>query len=201
MPNPTNGVNHVSKAKIMFMRYTVAFKIAVFALLALVSCDSDDSPEQAKRQFVPGDVSIGIKATTPIASVFDLMNDNDVFIDQMSGFFYYSALPTDSLDYVINQLKSKTYFNKRGFAGGSAYVHALDNRITVVQSFFEMDADAQQDWLTTIDELQLKDLGNDTRNLLIKVTPGTENFWMNTFKNHPEVTWVDLNWYGDIVLN
>jgi hypothetical protein len=169
---------------------------ATILTLFIVACHDEGNLPFDDLEFVPGDISIGIKSTTPINSVFDLMNENEVMIDQMSGFFNYSTLPNDSLDYINNELKDKIYLNKRGFSGGSAFISAVDHRIIVTEFFFEMDMEAQQDWLTTMNKLKLNDLGNDTKNLLIKVTPGTEKYWMQLFKKHPYVTWVELNYMG-----
>jgi hypothetical protein len=173
---------------------------STFLILILASifsaCEDGVGPAADKRDFVRGDVIIGIKTDVSINAVFDLMNERDVTIDQMSGFFYYSTLSNDSLDYVIHTLQNKAYCNRGGFKGGSAYVHALDNRIVVTQIFFDMDLDAQQDWVSTIDKLKLHDLGNDTRNLVIEVNPGTEKFWMKKFKEHPYVKWAELNYIG-----
>lgn len=172
---------------------------AIFILLLsllTITCDDNDDQELDERDFVPGDIAIGIKSTTPISTVFDLMNEKGVFIEQMSGFFNYSTLPNDSLNYIISILKSKSYTDRWGGDGGSAFISAVDNRIIVTEFFFNMVPDAQQDWLLTMDLLLLKDLGNDTKNLLINVTPGTERYWMNVFKKHPYVTWVELNYIG-----
>jgi len=170
-------------------------------VLWMTGCKKSNPAEEKEREFVPGDVIIGIRSAIPISGVFNLMNENGVAIDLMSGFFNYSTLPTDSLDYVISGLKDKEYFNKRGFKGGSAFNHAIEHRIIVTESFFEMDLSSQNDWLITMDKLELKDLGNDNRYLLIKVQPGTEAFWLNRFRSHPYVKWVELNWYSDIVLH
>lgn len=169
--------------------------ILLVLTLFVVACNDDNSPVD-DRPFVAGDVIIGIKSTTSISSVFDLMNGKGVVIDQMSGFFNYSTLPTDSLDYIINELRDKIYLNKRGFDGGSAFIHAIENRIVVTEFFFEMDLDAQQDWLTTMGLLELNDLGNDTKNVVIKVAPGTERDWIRLFKADPNVTWAELNYIG-----
>ena len=123
--------------------------------------------------------------------------EKKVTIDQMSGFFNYSALPNDSLDYIINILKDKIYLNKRGFNGGSAFIHAIENRIAVTQFLFEMNIEAQQDWLTTMNVLKLNDPENGSKNLVIKVAPGTEKRWMQLFKLHRSVAWVELNYIGE----
>ena len=177
------------------MRLKAILQTTILTLF-IIGCNDEDNLPIDDREFVPGDVIIGIKSTTSINSVFDLMNEREVTIDQMSGFFNYSTLPNDSLDYIINELKDKIYLNKRGFSGGSAFIHAIENRIIVTEFFFEMNMEAQQDWLTTMNILKLNDLGNDTKNLLIKVTPGTEKYWMQLFKIHPYVTWVELNHIG-----
>ncbi len=169
--------------------------ILLVLTLFVIACNDDNSPVD-DRPFVPGDVIIGIKSTTSIGSAFDLMNEKGVIIDQMSGFFNYSTLPTDSLDYIINELRDKIYLNKRGFDGGSAFIHAIENRIVVTEFLFEMDLDAQQDWLATMDLLKLNDLGNDTKNVVIKVAPGTERDWIRLFKADLNVTWAELNYIG-----
>jgi hypothetical protein len=177
------------------MRLKTILQTTILTLF-IIACNDDDNLPVDDREFVPGDLIVGIKSTTPISSVFDLMNEKGATIDQMSGFFNYSTLPTDSLDYIINELKDKVYLNKRGFNGGSAFIQETENRIIVTEFFFEMDIEAQQDWLTTMNILKLNDLGNDTKNLVIKVTPGTEKYWMRRFKMHPNVTWVELNYIG-----
>jgi hypothetical protein len=177
------------------MRLKTILQTAILALVIIACNDEDNSPADV-REFVPGDLIIGIKSTASISSVFDLMNEKGVTIDQMSGFFNYSTLPNDSLDYINNVLKDKVYLNKRGFSGGSGFISAVDNRLIVTELFFEMDIAAQQDWLATMDLLKLNDLGNDTKNLVIKVVPGTEEEWTQTFKAHPIVTWVELNYIG-----
>lgn len=181
------------------MKIHSIFLVLVVATL-LLSCDDNDVKKDKKSgdEYVPGDVIIGIKSDVSIDAVFDLMNEEGVTIDQMSGFFNFSTFPNDSLAYVIAQLKDKPYLNERGFSGGAAYISAVDHRITVTQFLFEMDVNAQQDWLTTLHLLKLEDLGNDTKNLLIKVEPGTEEQWINHFKEHPFVKWAEFNSYSDV---
>ncbi|TRX48071.1 hypothetical protein FNH22_29855 [Fulvivirga sp. M361] len=163
------------------------------------SCHDSDLPDK-NNDFVPGDVIVGIKADISIDQVFELMNEEHVTIDRMSGFFNYSTLPNDSLTYVTNFLKNKPYLNKRGLTGGSAYVHKLDNVIIITEFFFEMDIAAQQDWMKTMQTLELKDLNGDTKNLLIKVDHGMEEHWANKFNDHPYVEWTHLNAYAEIEL-
>ena len=177
------------------MRTRIIFQILFLSSLIL-SCDENDPEKFEERDFVPGDIAIGIKSTVAIDLVFNLMNERGVFIEQMSGFFNYSRLPNDSLEYIKDILKSKPYTDRWGGYGGSAFISAVDNRLIVTEFFFNMDIPAQEDWLSTMNQLELKDLGNDTKNLLINVSPGTERYWMNVFKKHQYVKWVELNYIG-----
>ncbi len=133
-----------------------------------------------------------------IERVFEFVNEQDLSIDQMFGYFNFSNLPNDSLNYVTDNLKDKPYLNKRGFTGGSAFISKTDNRITATEFLFEMNTTAQSDWLNTIETLELEDLGNDTQNLTILVAEGTENFWATEFATYPEVQWTELNWIANI---
>lgn len=171
-------------------------RLLLISLLTLffMSCEEKDINDEDEMEFVAGEVLIGIKPEISIDQVFDWLNSVDVFIDQMSGFHYYSDLTNDSLAYVINQLKPKPYLSRGGFEGGSASISTTDNRIIVKEKYFEMGMDAQQDWLATEELLKLHDLKLETKYLLVKVEPGTEKRWMRILKHHPYVSWVDLNW-------
>lgn len=177
------------------MKLKTLTQALLLSLLAM-ACEDDDVTKATEREFVPGDLVVGIKPDVPINEVFDLFNDNELAIDQMSGFFHYSTLANDSLNFVIQELKPKGYLNKRGFNGGSAFISVTEDRITVTEFFFEMDPDSQQDWLVTEDKLNLQALGNDTRNVLIKVPVGTEQYWMGFLLEENSVTWVELNIVG-----
>lgn len=173
----------------------------IFAALLLaatmVACNDSNSSDDDAAEFVAGDVIIGIKPEVAISEVFAAMNNKEIFIDQMSGFYYYSTFPSDSLEYIKNNLKDKSYLNKNGFTGGSAFI-SPENRITVTQFYFEMNKANQEDWLDTMEALKLESLENDTRNILVKVSPGTEKVWMKFFRSQPYVKWVELNEYADI---
>ncbi|HEY3403113.1 MAG TPA: hypothetical protein VGK59_06990 [Ohtaekwangia sp.] len=159
-------------------------------LLLTVACSDDSKPEP---DFVPGDVLIGIKSTVTAEQVFDLMNGKQAFIYQMSGFYQHSTFPNDSLDFVVEELTDKSYFNTMGFSGGNAFIDAIDNRITVTQMFFNMNLSNQQDWLETMDKLQLVD-EEGSKHVLIKVKPGREDETIEIFKSHEYVAWAMLNY-------
>jgi hypothetical protein len=173
--------------------------IFLFFSVAMTSCSEDEPRKAADRPFVPGDVAVGIKPEVEIGQVFNLMNEKMVTIDMMSGFFTYSLLPPDSVDYINNQLAGKSYFNQRGWSDQRSFI--ADSQIKLTTFFFDMDLAAQTDWLETMEKLQLKDLHGETKNLLIKVAPGTEKAWIRFFESHPFVTWAHLNEYVEITHN
>ena len=178
------------------MRITVIFQLLLLSALLLGCEDDNTQPPVKKMEFVPGQVAIGIKSEITIDQVFDLMNEKEVFIEQMNGFFYYSTFSNDSLDYVREVLSTKEYTDGWGPDGGSASIFVTTNRITVTEFFFNMDLSAQEDWLLTLDQLHLEDLGNVAKDVMINVAPGTEKLWLEAFREHPYVEWVELNYIG-----
>lgn len=171
-------------------------------LLFLCSCkDELNNIHSDENEFEAGKVILGINKDVSIDRVFKIINREGLSIDQMSGFFNYSTLPNDSLDYVINYLKDKSYLTRRGFTGGSAFISRTEKSITVTEFLFNMDQDAQADWLKSIITLKLEDLGNDTQSVAVIVEDGTEKFWASEFNNIPEVKWAELNWFANIELH
>lgn len=181
---------------LMNMRTRLRFNLLTLTIL-VISCN-DERVDIEQRPFFPGDVIVGIKSSISIDMVFELMNEKGVLMDQMSGFYSYSLLPNDSLTFINNQLIAKSYLDKRGWSNQGGKI--VNNRIQVITFFFEMDLESQLDWLETIENLQLKDLRAETKNLLIKVRPGTEKEWVRIFKSHPYVKWAELNEYAQLEL-
>ena len=106
----------------------VTYAWFLLLLLALGGCQKETpgpaEPEDA-YPFVAGDLLVGIRAGVPIGQVFQLANAKSFALGEMSGFYYTSSLPKDSLAYVLKVLSSKPYLNQRGFTG-SAYINAMD---------------------------------------------------------------------------
>ncbi|WP_268123688.1 hypothetical protein [Roseivirga pacifica] len=179
----------------------IKYSLLTSLIFAALSCSTAPTPEAEAPEFVPGDLFIGIKPEVNIESVFNLMNGHGLEIDKVSGFFNYSTLPPDSLAYVIEVLVDKPYLNKRGFTGGTAFVSPKTDQIIVAESMFEMNENAQKDWLNTIEKLRLTDIQIDHKNILIKVKPGTEVEWIDKLLAHPYVFWAEPNWLDSLVLH
>ncbi|MBS0425617.1 MAG: hypothetical protein JSR71_14710 [Proteobacteria bacterium] len=178
-------------------------KIASFlvSLIFLISCSKITSDTNNNcSDYVKGDVIVGIKNTAPIEDVFSLFNKLDLKIDEMSGFFYASPYPHDSLTSLINYLNTKPYINTRNFSA-SAYVHYQTGIINVTALFFDMTIENQQDWISSKKSFNLVDTKGDTKNILIKVASGQENYWLKALKNYNIVTWTELNCIGQFQPN
>lgn len=97
------------------MKRIFLFQFWMLSAAFLISCTNDEQPElyDQNEDFVPGHIIIGINSDVSIDQVFNLINEQGLFIDYMSGFYSYSTLPTDSISYVVNYLKNKPFKQKR----------------------------------------------------------------------------------------
>jgi len=59
-----------------------------------------------------------------------------------------------------------------------------------------MDPNNQQDWINTEKSLDLIDTKSDTKNIVLKVPVGQEEYWLNNLKTNSMVTWAELNCIG-----
>ncbi|MBS1759372.1 MAG: hypothetical protein JST23_04535 [Bacteroidetes bacterium] len=177
------------------MKKFASFLISI-CLLASCSKIASDSNNSCPN-YVKGDVLVGIKNTASIEEVFSLFNQLNLEIDEMTGFYYTSPYPQDSLTVLINYLNTKPYINTRNFSA-SAFVHYQTGIINVTTLFFDMTLPNQQDWINNEKSLQLTDTKNDTKNIFIKVAPGQENYWLKKLKNYNIVSWAELNCIGQI---
>jgi hypothetical protein len=146
--------------------------------------------------FVAGELLVGITEGVPITKAFRLADSLNFTIDHLNGFFYNSTLPKDSIGYVRNVLLRKPYLNKNGFSAGSiysVYFNTDDAKIRITNSFFEMDAASQQDWVATMQQLQLVALPTTTANVRLKVPVGEEKYWRTELRTSTFVKWTELN--------
>ena len=167
----------------------------------LISCQQDLSTGPTDSlEYVRGELIVGIINSTEIKIVFDLMNDLQFEIDQMSGFYYNSAWVKDSVKYLIQYFSLIPYINTRGFGPTTSniYYYQPDKKIRVLLHLFEMNKKSQTDWLEKLDELELSDRNGNTKNMLIKVPEGEELYWLTELKKYEIVKWTALNQIGGI---
>lgn len=170
-------------------------------LLGLLIGSACKKESAAPADFVKGMVLVGIKDGTATAKAFRLADSLNLPITQMSGFFYRSGLPNDSVAYIKRVLLTKPYLNKKGFTGDAGVrVNAVTKQLEVVDFFFDMDLASQQDWLATMAQLQLSPLGNSTSYMVLQVPEGQEQLWLVRLSSNSLVKWVELNHIGQVQL-
>lgn len=149
-------------------------------------------PEDA-YPFVAGELLVGIKEGVPITKAFRLADSLNFTITRLDGFFYNSNLPKDSVAYVKKVLLRKPYLNKGGFTADNVYFNTTDAKIRITDSFFDMDRASQQDWVATMQQLQLVAWPSPTADMQLKVPVGEEKYWRTELRTSPLVRWTELN--------
>lgn len=150
------------------------------------------------KQYAPGEILVGINSSTSIEQLFNNTNVYNLKIDQLSGYFYTTTIPSDSLNYLKNLLNTKNYINNRGFSA-SVWTHYETNIVHNTTFLFDMNLTNQMDYISTLIFLRMQDNLSNTKNMLLKVPVGKEIYWRDKFRNENWVTWSDLNYIANIV--
>lgn len=175
------------------------FFFVLFITVLATSCKKDNTQDNIDKDFVKGDVLVGIDSTMQLEQLFTYVNSFNLTIYEVTGFFYTTTIPKDSIPYIKTVLNAKPYINTRGF---SASVWA-DYQTGVVHNttfLWDMTIPNQQDYIQTKKLLRMTDALSSTKYILIKVPVGQEMFWKDRFKSFSWVRWADLNWLVRAVL-
>lgn len=172
------------------------FSILLIAILGF-SCKKDSTQDLLQKDFVRGDVLVGIDSTVQLEQLFAYVNSYNFPIIQINGFFYTTTIPEDSIPYIKGVLNSKPYINTRGFSA-SVWPHYQTHIVHNTTTLWNMNVANQQDYIQTKNFLRMTDKLSPTKNMLIKVPVGTELYWKDKFKNFSWVRWTDLNWIASI---
>lgn len=175
------------------------FIILVSFIGILSSCSKNDANLDT-REFVPGEISVGIKSGTNINVIFDFINQFDLKVDNINSLTFTSDLPPDSLQFVLDFLNDKIYTNDGTNWFVTGYLHYQSNQITIFPRLFDMDKlEYQNDWITSMQELELSEKHNIELNsgiIRFNVPIGSELEWKNQFENYNIVDWSELNYIG-----
>ena len=170
----------------------------------LSSCSNNDS-EIETQEFVPREVFVGIKSGTDIKDLFNFINQFELEVDNVNSLSFTSDLPSDNLQYVLDNLNKKTYTNDGVNWFVTGYLHHQTNQIWIFPRLFEIsNIEYQQDWLTSMAELELKEIHNVDLNsgiIRFKVPEGQELERKKQFEKDDIVDWVELNYIVDIGTN
>lgn len=178
-----------------------AYIIGIVLCVFCFSCN-DETDNPFCEYYEEGTVLVGINDGLDSETLFDIVNQYNLTIDQVSADKYESGLPSDSLDYVVNYLNSKDYINNNGFSavkGGSVYLHYQTNVLTVTCPLWNMTLENQQDWINTKSILKLTDESR-SRSLILSVPIGQEIKWATTLNHTENIRYAELNCYLQIIL-
>ena len=183
------------------------FKIILTLLLfTFISCEEDSTEDLEKKneeKYVPTDVLVKIKGYYTIDKVFDFINSFDHDVENIHSQVYTSALPSDSLQYVLDYLNAKPYTNDgvRWFVNG--YLHYQTQIITIFPRLFQIkNKDYQYDWLASMEILKLSEqTEGETSGCIIyfHVPEGKEKEWEKKFEEYDFVEWAELNYIFEII--
>jgi hypothetical protein len=173
--------------------------ILVLLALLLLSCEKDanNTVYDLDEIFVPTDVFVHTKPDCTIDKVFNFINSMDHPVEFIRNSMYYSALPSDSLQYVKNYLSAKPYINDGNAGYMTGYLHYQTNQIIVLPELTQIKNKAYQaDWLHTMGILKLVEYAEQEESgyfILFHVPEGTEKMWVRKFKMYDFVEWAGLN--------
>jgi len=179
--------------------------IILFSLIGLLSSCSNDDSEIDTREFVSGEVSVGIKSGIDINDLFEFINQFEHQVDNINSLTFNSDLSSDNLQYVLDILNEKTYTNDGLNWFVTGYLNNQTNQITIFPRLFGMgNIEYQNDWLKAMNELELNEKHNTELNsgiIRFYVPVGKEIEWRNQFANYNIVDWAELNYIADIELH
>ena len=158
---------------------------------------------EGEREFVPGDLSIGIVDSVTINEAWELVNSFDLKITDAWGHKYLSNLPNDSIDYIINYLNKKPYINDgrwKAVKNGNVYIDRNFNKISVSCRLTDVLPEIQEDWLKVVEVLKLYEVPDKYQSIYLNVPVGYELLWKDTFENEKIIRWASPNYYSEIEL-
>lgn len=171
-------------------------KVVALGLLSVLfmSCSKDDERAQVKNENSSVvNLSIGIQKDADLVLVLNTLNDLKFDIRQMNGFVYSSNSTEMSASTLIEILNQKTYINVAdwGASPTNVYFDPLKNNIQILNTFFNMNLENQQDLLNSIAMLDLKDCLSETKNIYLSVPIGSEAYWKTQMLTYPFVKWAE----------
>ena len=175
------------------MRYSNII-ITIVVLITIQSCSKEE-----ERNFIPTDLFVRIDSTKNINEVFDFINSYDHSVEYIDMQRFKSRLPSDSLNYALNYLKSKSYTTRGAW---SVYGNTTEKNFVIRPRLFDMHIkEFQIDWKDSMEKLKLSDYyysGElDGRVIFFHVPAGKEKYWAKEFQKLDFVVWTELNYTGE----
>jgi hypothetical protein len=164
------------------MKKRTALLFACFVLI-LAACSEEKEPAP---EYSPGLIRINV-SNLPANEVFDLVNGYSLIIEEIDFQLMYTPFTSDSIPFLVLELGSKAYFpffSENQITTG--FSNPSPDGLTIITLLNDMTLANQQDWLQTMDKLQLQE-SNMGRLLIVSVPVGTEQEWINILKADPNI--------------
>ena len=140
-------------------------------------------------------ISVKTNKSFTINKVFDLINSLDLDVELINYGTYVSNMPSDNLQFILNNLNSKPYINDAVWPV-YGYLHYLTNQITVFPRLYNMkNKNYQADWLKSMDEYKLvENFISDNSGYVIqfRFPEMLDNYWKVKFEEYDFVEWAEL---------
>jgi hypothetical protein len=132
---------------------------------------------------------------TEIDRVFKFINLLDFDVKEIQGGTYLSSMAadTDTLQYIINNLKTKPYTTDSWVTG---HLNWYDANIVIFLNLYDMkNQNHQVDWIETMNKYKLENYTGGSKHIIEFYIPeGTGEQWETTFTEYDFVDWAELNY-------
>ncbi|NOU59639.1 hypothetical protein [Marinifilum caeruleilacunae] len=130
-----------------------------------------------------------------IDKVFEFINSLDFDIKEIQGGTYLSSMAADSdtLEYIIDNLKSKPYTTDSWVTGHLNWYNA--NIVIFLRLYDMKNNDYQADWKEAMNEYKLENYSSGTKHIIVFFIPeGTGEEWETNFTEYEFVDWAELSY-------
>ena len=132
---------------------------------------------------------------TEIDKVFEFVNSLDLDVKEIQGGTYLCSMAADSdtLEYIIDNLKSKPYTTDSWVIGHLNWYDA--NTVIFLRLYDMKNVDYQADWKETMKEFKLENYDNGTKHTIQFYIPeGTGGEWEKKFTDYEFIDWAELSY-------
>jgi len=169
--------------------------LLIMLLSFLIGCSNKDIPNNSEKPFLdyaPGDVSIGLNDNVSLEEVANYVYSfNNISINQIVAFQYYSNLPKESMDTIKSALELKRYI-----WNGTIRVSYSDSLSKIMVEFWvqNFNYEDRKDWESFKEQFLLTHSPYHYQVGLLKVEPGKEYEWIQILSKSGLFTFVELNY-------
>lgn len=131
---------------------------------------------------------------TEIDKVFEFINMLDFNVKEIQGGTYLSSMAadTDTLNYIIDNLKAKPYTTDTWVTGQLNWYNA--NIVIFLRLYDMTNKNYQIDWKETMNEYKLENYNGGTKHIIEFYIPeGTGEQWETSFSEYEFVDWAELS--------